>query len=324
MWKAGFPVIKIKQRLSEEGIQVSRKSLYFLLKKYNQTCSVADLKRTPRRRLLTDEHFRFMDEAMEANPELTSRQLHGMVADKFSDVSVSISTGKRARKALGWSAKRTRYCALIAEVNKEKRMTWCLDRIAEGDLQLSDVIWTDESSIQLESHRKITYQKKGHPVHLAGRPKHPPKIHVWGGISSRGATPIVMFTGTLIATRYTRILDAALLPFIHQHYPNGHRFQQDNDPKHTSRWAQAYFEQEGINWWHTPASSPDLNPIENIWGSLKQYLRTVVKPKSIEELKAGIQEFWQTLTPVVCQRYIAHLRKVIPKVIEEDGGPSGY
>ena len=63
-WKAEFPVIKIRQRLSEEGIQVSRKSLYFLLKKYNQTCSVADLKRTPRRRLLTDEHFRFMDEAI--------------------------------------------------------------------------------------------------------------------------------------------------------------------------------------------------------------------------------------------------------------------
>ena len=197
MWKAGFSVIKIRQRLSEEGIQVSRKSLCFLLKKYNETSSVADLKRTPRRRLLTDERFRFIDETMEANPELTSRQLHGMVAEKFSDASVSISTVKRARKALGWSAKKTRYCALITEVNKEKRMTWCLDRIAEGDLQLSDVIWTDESSIQLESHRKITYQKKSHPVHLAGRPKHPPKIHVWGGISSRGATPIVMFTGTI-------------------------------------------------------------------------------------------------------------------------------
>ena len=76
---AKFSVIKIRQRLSEEGIQVSRKSLY------NQTCSVADLKRTPRRRLLTDEHFRFMDEAMEANLELTctSQQLHGMVAEKF-------------------------------------------------------------------------------------------------------------------------------------------------------------------------------------------------------------------------------------------------
>ena len=27
-----------------------------------------------------------MDEAMEASPVLTSRQLHGMVAEKFSDV----------------------------------------------------------------------------------------------------------------------------------------------------------------------------------------------------------------------------------------------
>ena len=63
---------------------------------------------------------------------------------------------------------------------------------------------------------------------------------------------------------------------------------------------------------------------QNIWGSLKQYLRTVVEPRTIEELKAGIQKFWQTLTPAVCQRYIAHLRKVIPKVIEENGGPSGY
>ena len=110
-------------------------------------------------------------------------------------------------------------------------MTWCLDRIAEGDLELSDVIWTDESSVKLESHRKITYQKKGHPVRLTARPKHPPKIHLWGGISARGATSIVMFTGTLIATRYTRILDAALRPFLQRHYPNGHRFQQDNDPK---------------------------------------------------------------------------------------------
>ena len=94
-----------------------------------------------------------------------------------------------------------------------------MDHIAEGDLELSNVIFMDESSVQLECHRKIAYQKKGQPVRLAARPKHPPKLHVCGGISARGATSVVIFTGTLIATRYTRILDSALVPFIKNHYP---------------------------------------------------------------------------------------------------------
>jgi len=50
LWRAGFPVLKIRERLLEEGITVSRQSLYFLLKKYQQTKSVGDRKRAPRRR----------------------------------------------------------------------------------------------------------------------------------------------------------------------------------------------------------------------------------------------------------------------------------
>ena len=121
MWRVGFLVIKIRERL----IEVSRKSSYFLLKKYDEINSVADLKRTPRRRLLGNEQIRFIDEAMEANPELTSRQLHGVVTEKFPDLRFPVSTVKRAQKALRWSAKRTHYYALISETNEEKRMTWC-------------------------------------------------------------------------------------------------------------------------------------------------------------------------------------------------------
>jgi len=65
----------------------------------------------------------------------------------------------------------------------------------------------------------------------------------------------------------------------------------------------------------------NLRPIENCWGSLKQFLRSTYKPKNFEELMNGIEELWQTFTPEVCTRYI---RQVMPKVIEEDGNPSGY
>ena len=40
MWRAGFPVIKIRERLLEEGVRVSRKLLYFLLRKYQLTNSL--------------------------------------------------------------------------------------------------------------------------------------------------------------------------------------------------------------------------------------------------------------------------------------------
>ena len=71
-------------------------------------------------------------------------------------------------------------------------------------------------------------------------------------------------------------------------------------------------------------SSPDLNPIENVWESMKQYLRTYMKPRTVPELKEGIKRFWKTLTPQLCSKYIDHLQKVVPKVIKVDGAPTGY
>ena len=81
-------------------------------------------------------------------------------------------------------------------------MDWCLNQVLACDLEF---IWTDECSVQLESHRKITYRKEGQPMKMISQPKHPPKVHVWGGISARGATALVIFTGILSATRYTDI-----------------------------------------------------------------------------------------------------------------------
>ena len=324
MWRAKFTVKDIVNRLAEEGVKVSRTAIYNLVSKFQKTNSIADIKRRPRLRRLSEEHYRFVDEVMAQNTDLTSRQLHTAFKAVYPSTEASLSTIKRARRDLGWTAKRTRYCQLISEVNKEKRMEWCLDRVISGDLDLSDVIWTDECSVQLESHRKVTYHKLGEPSKMVSRPKHPPKVHVWAGISAKGATAIVIFTGILTATRYTDILDAALVPFIEEHYPSCHRFQQDNDPKHTSRWSQDYFQDKNINWWKTPPSSPDLNPIENVWGSMKNYLRSTAKPKNTQELRTGIKAFWKTMTPEVCKRYVGHLRKVIPKVIQVDGAPSGY
>ena len=98
----------------------------------------------------------------------------------------------------------------------------------------------------------------------------------------------------------------------------------DNDPKHTSGAAQRFLDEMGIFWWWTPAESPDLNPIENMWHELKEFLRREVKPTTKQELINGIQEFWRTVDITKCRKYIRHLRKVIPKVVELEGAATGY
>ena len=150
------------------------------------------------------------------------------------------------------------------------------------------------------------------------------KVHVWAGISLRGRTGICIFEGTMDGSLYIQILDQTLLPFIADVYPDGHRFMADNDPKHTSGVAHGFLEEKQVYSWRTPAESPDANPIENLWHELKEYIRRVVKPTSKQELVEGIKEFWRTVDTAKCQKYIRHLRKVIPKMIELEGAATGY
>ena len=70
---------------------------------------------------------------------------------------------------------------------------------------------------------------------------------------------------------------------------------------------QAFFKEYSINWWKSPAESPDLNPTEQVWGSMKNFLRDKHKPREMAELKEDLRKFWDTITPQICCQYIDHL-----------------
>ena len=268
---------------------------------------------------ITVQVLELVEQKMREDDETTAVQLHSLLNSR--GIAISLSTILRSRTRLGWTFRGSKYCQLIKQANKHKRFIWAFDNFVENlNNGFENVIWTDETTVQLESHRKHSYRKKGEQP-IKPRPKHPLKLHVWAGINRRGTTPIVVFEGTRNAVS---ILQRSLVPFIQSTYPNSHRFMQDNDPKHTSRTALQFFEQEGINWWKTPPESPDANPIENLWHELKEFIRREIKPTTKLEILSGIQHFWNTVDVHKCNKHINHLHKVIPQIIKLDGAATGY
>ena len=259
----GLNPLQIASALKVEGIYTTWPAVALLLKRYLQTGSISRKKASGRPSKITSKVLGVVEQKMREDDETTATQLHALLAAHH--VSISLSTILHSRTVLGWTFQGSKYCRVIQHENKSKRFLWACDNYGEIlDDGFDDVIWSDETTVQLETHRRHSYGKKGEQATLKPHPKHPIKVHVWAGISKRGATPIGIFTGTMDAELYTSILEMSLVLFIRKTYPDSHRFMQDNSPIHTSRAAKNFFETHGINWWKTPPESPDLNPIENL------------------------------------------------------------
>ena len=85
---------------------------------------------------------------------------------------------------------------MIREVNKEKRLKWATEN---EDTTFENVIFTDETTVQMKTHRRTCCYKRGCKPHYKPKPKHPVKVHVWAGISSRGRSPLTIFEGKMNA-----------------------------------------------------------------------------------------------------------------------------
>ena len=177
-------------RLEEGGVHILKISLCLLLKKYRQTGNVVDRPsaRASKKLIFTDN-----------GDELTIRSFNtfGWETSQVLCVSQHRKTSYLEGSLIGYqTSSRTRYCQIICETMQGSDWThagrcWAIRRV------LLDGWAFGPYSLRC-------YWKIGEPRKLKPRVKHPAKVHAWGGISLRGALPMVLFTSIMKSMNYSR------------------------------------------------------------------------------------------------------------------------
>ena len=84
LWRSGYLLREIQQRLREEETEVTLRSLQRLRRKFRTFHTVHDLAKTRKPRLLTKEMMNAIEESLKSDDELTARKLKTKLSREVS------------------------------------------------------------------------------------------------------------------------------------------------------------------------------------------------------------------------------------------------
>ncbi len=103
----------------------------------------------------------------------------------------------------------------------------------------------------------------------------------------------------------------------------GPRVWRKGGEAHSPSCTKSWLNDHGVGVLDWPANSPDLNPIENLWGIVKRKMRDT-RPNNADELKATVKETWASIPPQQCHKLITSMPRRIEAVIKAKGAPTKY
>lgn len=151
------------------------------------------------------------------------------------------------------------------------------------------VIFSDEKKFNLDGPDGFSYY--WHDL----RANNPPKmsrnfgggsVMIWGAFSYHGKLKLCFVPPKMNSEMYTEMLDDVLIEYLESKNEIEFIYQQDNASIHVSSKSKEFFSSRSISLMEWPARSPDLNPIENLWGIIARTVYTNGKQYStVQELK---------------------------------------
>jgi hypothetical protein len=140
---------------------------------------------------------------------------------------------------------------------------------------------------------------------------------IWGAISFKGKSKLIITRGNMKSSKYQEILKEAERSIKVLH-PKKFIFQQDG--------ATCYTSVASINWlksvrWTVsswPSNSPGLNPIENLWKLMKEKVEKT-RPTNLKDLEEIINRIWEEFSLTIIKSLVSNMNRRIQKCIELKG-----
>jgi hypothetical protein len=99
--------------------------------------------------------------------------------------------------------------------------------------------------------------------------------------------------------------------------------QEDNDPKHRSKIAQKWKEENNVKVLPWPSMSPDQNPIENVWRLMKIKIQKK-KIKSVHGLKVELGKEWNRFSPELAAKLVDSMKRRVAALMYANGDYTMY
>lgn len=321
LYEAGYTQVQLAQQFN-----VHKRSVQRLLAKHRQHQTIEDLPRPGKRRVSTRQQDNALIQVSRENPQLVARQLRQRWQLE-QGVRASTTTVKERLISAGLYGCVAKKKPLLSGRHRERRLAWARAHQRWTVNQWRRCFFSDESPVHLVMCRQRRYIRRQRgtgmrlehlrpTIHSSGG-----KIDVWGGISYHGPHPLVRIQGRVNAHTYTDILRENLLPV---NLPNrGMTFMHDNATPHTARMTRNFLNDHNIRLLDWPAQSPDMNPIENLWGIVKQEV-DAIRVHGFQDLWNATLRVWRDIPPETIHKLIDSMPRRIQMVIAANGGPIRY
>lgn len=215
----------------------------------------------------------------------------------------------------------------LTRAHKEARLSFA-HKYLLWDEEWKKVIFSDEKKFSLDGpdgSQKYWHDKRKKNETYLKRNMGGGSLMVWAGFSYYGPTPICFLSTRMNSEKYAELLDEVLLAYFDDKNMHDAIFQQDNAPIHVSKYMMQWFSDRDIEIFKWPAKSPDLNPIENLWGILTKSVYSHGKQFStLAELQREINASWSKIPQQTLRDLVNSMPFRLDKVIVQKGNFIGY